>query len=70
LRGGGWRGGNLVAVAEYNRGKYEPVLVDNPEETYKGLRIRYQIDEAKAQKALHDLAKQMLEIHAKRQKNS
>ncbi len=65
LRGGGWMGGNLVAVAEYVRGKHKPVLIDNPEEIYKGLHIRYTIDDAKAKKALHDLAKIMMDIHKK-----
>ncbi|MFA4907151.1 MAG: hypothetical protein WC602_02690 [archaeon] len=56
LREGGWAAGNLVSVAERIWGSYKPVVVDNPEEIYKSILIRYKMDIVKAQKVLSELA--------------
>ena len=52
LKRGGWARGNIVAVAERTWKSRSPVLVTNPETTYKGTGIRYQIDRAAVGAAL------------------
>lgn len=66
LRGGGWRGGNIVAVAELTRGNADPVLVETAEEVFKGIRLRYSIDTEKAREALHELSALVSEIRQSR----
>jgi len=56
LRGGGWPAGNVVATAERVWGNSDPVLVVNPEEIYKGIRIRYMMDAARLWEALRGVA--------------
>jgi hypothetical protein len=62
LKGGGWLGGNLIAVAEYIAPDAVSVLVDNPEETIRNIRIRYSMDKEKMSKALEQV---MSEIYAR-----
>jgi hypothetical protein len=69
LSSGGWQSGNLVALAEYTRGNQDPIIVDNPEEIYKGIRIRYSMDSEKAREALHKLTKLIADIHKNRFRN-
>jgi len=66
LRGGGWQAGNLVAVAEYVRRNRKPTLLDNPEEIYKNIRIRYSMDDEKARQALGEIAKFLTDIYKDR----
>ena len=55
LKKGGWANGNIVAVAERTWKSRTPVLVTNPETTYKGIRIRYQIDGYAAASAMQNV---------------
>jgi hypothetical protein len=66
LGGGGWLSGNLVATAERIWGRGDPVLVENAEEIYKGIRIRYTMDSEKAREALNKLVSLMADIYESR----
>ena len=57
LKNGGWANGNIVAVAERTWKSRTPVLVTNPETTYKGTGIRYQIDGAAAAAAMQNVVR-------------
>ncbi|MFV2045679.1 MAG: hypothetical protein ACC700_20935, partial [Anaerolineales bacterium] len=70
LGGGGWVGGNIVAVAEFARGRADPVLIDNPEETYKGIRIRYSMDAERAEHLEQEFAVLMQDIWSSRSNSS
>lgn len=57
LRGGGWAGGNIVAAAEKVRdSRRSPIFVRNPEEIWKGMRLRYSMDVQVAAEAIDELA--------------
>ena len=62
LRSGGWMAGNLVAIAEFVRGSHPPVLIHKAEEVYRGIRIRYSMDEERAVAAAADLEQLIREI--------
>jgi hypothetical protein len=66
LKGGGWLAGNLVAVAERVWGNHPSVLVENPEQIYKGIRIRFSMDTKSYQESVRKLVNLMGEIWAKR----
>ena len=57
LREGGWVGGNIVAAAEKVRdSRRSPIFVRNPEEIWKGIRLRYSMDVQVAAEAIGELA--------------
>ena len=67
LTHGGWLAGNLAAVAERVWGSRTPVGVTNPQATYRGIRIRYEIDAVaaaeavlKAQEVVHQIREQAI----------
>ncbi len=67
LNSGGWKGGNLVAIAEYVKGKKrQPLYVDNPEEIWKNIRIRYDVDIEKLRKTEQELNELIQTIYVKR----
>lgn len=55
LKSGGWMAGNLVAVAEKVSGNKPPVLIHEPEDMHKNIRIRYSINAELAAKAYVEL---------------
>lgn len=71
LRGGGWMGGNLVAVGEKCWGKQESNLVERPEEIHRGIRLRYSIDPIAAAEVaakLQELMNQVQETAARKRR--
>lgn len=62
LANGGWKGGNLLASAEYCKNNKTPILIDNPEEKIGNVRFRYSIDQKKADNAARELSKLLFEI--------
>jgi len=69
LGSGGWQGGNLVAVAERIRpGLYplKPVFVKNPQETWRGIRLRYNADQEELARAQQGITELVQRIHAER----
>ena len=56
LESGGWASGNVVAICEYRKNdSLDPVFVRNAEETWKGLRFRYQLDLQEFGEAMENL---------------
>lgn len=66
LRRGGWLAGNTVAVAERTWGGRAPILVDNPEQIHRGIRLRYNLDAEAALKAWAAVETFAEHVHAKR----
>lgn len=66
LANGGWKGGNLLASAEYCKNNKIPIWIDNPEEKIGNVRFRYSIDQEKADNAALELSKLLVEIQKQR----
>ncbi|HEY4721726.1 MAG TPA: hypothetical protein VII92_07765, partial [Anaerolineae bacterium] len=63
LEAGGWPKGNLIATAEKIIGsQYQPIYVKNPEETWKGIRLRFSMDLPEVARATVEMLKVAEEI--------
>jgi hypothetical protein len=66
----GWLGGNLIATGEKVFSYFKPpISIKNPEEIWKGIRIRYSIDAPAYAESMVSLATTLSEIEQDKQNN-
>lgn len=56
LKSGGWMSGNILCTAEWIKDeKYSPIYIKKPQETWSGIRFRFEIDKEEYNKALNSV---------------